>query len=257
MAEDILTLGGVQFTNRLLTGTGKFAANALIPKMLEASGSQMITVALRRIDLKAPSENILDFIPKSVTLLPNTSGARDAQQAVRIARIAREAGCGNFIKIEVITDMKYLMPDNWETLRATEILAKEGFIVLPYVLPDLPLAKRLENAGAAAVMPLGAPIGTNRGLETRSLIELLIENCRLPVIVDAGIGRPSHAAQAMEMGAAAVLVNTAIATAKDPEAMGRAFDLAVRAGRAAYLAQMAGESKLASASSPLTGFLDD
>ena len=257
MAEDILTLGGVQFTNRLLTGTGKFAANALIPKMLEASGSQMITVALRRIDLKAPSENILDFIPKSVTLLPNTSGARDAEQAVRIARIAREAGCGNFIKIEVITDMKYLMPDNWETLRATEILAKEGFIVLPYVLPDLPLAKRLENAGAAAVMPLGAPIGTNRGLETRSLIELLIENCRLPVIVDAGIGRPSHAAQAMEMGAAAVLVNTAIATARDPEAMGRAFDLAVRAGRAAYLAQMAGESKLASASSPLTGFLDD
>lgn len=257
MAEDILTLGGVQFTNRLLTGTGKFAANALIPKMLEASGSQMITVALRRIDLKAPSENILDFIPKSVTLLPNTSGARDAEQAVRIARIAREAGCGNFIKIEVITDMKYLMPDNWETLRATEILAKEGFIVLPYVLPDLPLAKRLENAGAAAVMPLGAPIGTNRGLETRSLIELLIENCRLPVIVDAGIGRPSHAAQAMEMGAAAVLVNTAIATARDPEAMGRAFDLAVRAGRTAYLAQMAGESKLASASSPLTGFLDD
>ena len=257
MAEDILTLGGVQFTNRLLTGTGKFAANALIPKMLEASGSQMITVALRRIDLKAPSENILDFIPKSVTLLPNTSGARDAEQAVRIARIAREAGCGNFIKIEVITDMKYLMPDNWETLRATEILAKEGFIVLPYVLPDLPLAKRLENAGAAAVMPLGAPIGTNRGLETRSLIELLIENCRLPVIVDAGIGRPSHAAQAMEMGAAAVLVNTAIATARDPEAMGRAFDLAVRAGRTAYLAQMAGESKMASASSPLTGFLDD
>ena len=235
MAEDILTLGGVQFTNRLLTGTGKFAANALIPKMLEASGSQMITVALRRIDLKAPSENILDFIPKSVTLLPNTSGARDAEQAVRIARIAREAGCGNFIKIEVITDMKYLMPDNWETLRAAEILAKEGFIVLPYVLPDLPLAKRLENAGAAAVMPLGAPIGTNRGLETRSLIELLIENCRLPVIVDAGIGRPSHAAQAMEMGAAAVLVNTAIATARDPEAMGRAFDLAVRAGRTAYL----------------------
>ena len=257
MAEDILTLGGVQFTNRLLTGTGKFAANALIPKMLEASGSQMITVALRRIDLKAPSENILDFIPKSVTLLPNTSGARDAEQALRIARIASEAGCGNFIKIEVITDMKYLMPDNWETLRATEILAKEGFIVLPYVLPDLPLAKRLENAGAAAVMPLGAPIGTNRGLETRSLIELLIENCRLPVIVDAGIGRPSHAAQAMEMGAAAVLVNTAIATARDPEAMGRAFDLAVRAGRTAYLAQMAGESKLASASSPLTGFLDD
>ena len=178
MTDDVLILGGVSFTNRLLTGTGKFAANAHIPKMLAASGSQMITVALRRIDTTTRSENILDFIPKNVTLLPNTSGARSAEQAVRIARIAREAGCGDFIKIEVITDMKYLMPDNWETLKATEILAKEGFIVLPYVLPDLPLAKRLENAGAAAVMPLGAPIGTNRGLETKPLIALLIENCR-------------------------------------------------------------------------------
>lgn len=257
MTDDTLNLGGVSFSNRLLTGTGKFAANALIPKMLAASGSQMITVALRRIDPNAPSDSILDVIPENVTLLPNTSGARNAEQAVRIARIARDAGCGDFVKIEVITDMKYLMPDNWETLRATEILAKEGFIVLPYVLPDLPLAKRLEDAGAAAVMPLGAPIGTNRGLETKTLIELLIENCHVPIIVDAGIGRPSHAAQAMEMGADAVLVNTAIATARDPEAMGRAFDLAVRAGRAAYLAELAGESKLARASSPLTGFLDD
>ena len=257
MTDDSLNLGGVTFSNRLLTGTGKFAAHALIPKMLVASGSQLITVALRRIDPNAPADNILDFIPKDVTLLPNTSGARNAEQAVRIARIARDAGCGNFIKIEVITDMKYLMPDNWETLRATEILAKEGFIVLPYVLPDLPLAKHLENAGAAAVMPLGAPIGTNRGLETKPLIELLIENCRVPIIVDAGIGRPSHAAQAMEMGADAVLVNTAIATARDPEAMGRAFDLAVKAGRTAYLAELAGESTLARASSPLTGFLGD
>ena len=257
MTDDSLNLGGVTFSNRLLTGTGKFAAHALIPKMLVASGSQLITVALRRIDPNAPADNILDFIPKDVTLLPNTSGARNAEQAVRIARIARDAGCGNFIKIAVITDMKYLMPDNWETLRATEILAKEGFIVLPYVLPDLPLAKHLENAGAAAVMPLGAPIGTNRGLETKPLIELLIENCRVPIIVDAGIGRPSHAAQAMEMGADAVLVNTAIATARDPEAMGRAFDLAVKAGRTAYLAELAGESTLARASSPLTGFLGD
>ena len=257
MTDDSLNLGGVTFSNRLLTGTGKFAAHALIPKMLVASGSQLITVALRRIDPNAPADNILDFIPKDVTLLPNTSGARNAEQAVRIARIARDAGCGNFIKIEVITDMKYLMPDNWETLRATEILAKEGFIVLPYVLPDLPLAKHLENAGAAAVMPLGAPIGTNRGLETKPLIELLIENCRVPIIVDAGIGRPSHAAQAMEMGADAVLVNTAIATARDPEAMGHAFDLAVKAGRTAYLAELAGESTLARASSPLTGFLGD
>jgi thiazole synthase len=257
MTDDVLNLGGVSFTNRLFTGTGKFAANAQIPKMLAASGSQMITVALRRIDTTARSENILDFIPKEVTLLPNTSGARNAQQAVRIARIAREAGCGDFIKIEVITDMKYLMPDNWETLQATEILAREGFIVLPYVLPDLPLAKRLENAGAAAVMPLGAPIGTNRGLETKPLIQLLIENCRLPIVVDAGIGRPSQAAEAMEMGADAVLVNTAIATARDPEAMGRAFALAVQAGRAAYLAELAEESTMARASSPLTGFLDD
>jgi len=256
MENDGLKIGNVTFTNRLFTGTGKFAANALIPKMLAASGSQMITVALRRIDQAAQTENILEYIPKNVTLLPNTSGARTAEQAVRIARIAREAGCGDFIKIEVITDMKYLMPDNWETLKATEILAKEGFIVLPYVLPDLPLAKRLENAGAAAVMPLGAPIGTNRGLETKPLLKLLIENCTLPVVVDAGIGRPSQAAEAMEMGADAVLVNTAIATARDPEAMGRAFNLAVKAGRTAYLAELADQSGLARASSPLTGFLD-
>ena len=256
MEQDVLQLGTARFTSRLFTGTGKFAAHEQIAAMLAASGSQMITVALRRIDGNSPVDNILDHIPREVTLLPNTSGARSAEQAVRIARIAREAGCGDFIKIEVITDMKYLMPDNYETLRATEILAREGFTVLPYVLPDLPLAKRLESAGAAAVMPLGAPIGTNRGLETRSLIALLIENCRVPVVVDAGIGRPSHAAAAMEMGADAVLVNTAIATAQDPAAMGRAFALAVEAGRMAYLAKMAEESAVARASSPLTGFLN-
>jgi len=255
--DDALTLGRVRFSNRLFTGTGKFAANADIAKMLTASGSQMVTVALRRVGGNAPDDNILALIPPDVTLLPNTSGARDAEQAVRIARIAREAGYGDFVKIEVITDMKTLMPDNWETLKATEILAREGFIVLPYVTPDLTLAKRLEDAGAAAVMPLGSPIGTNRGLETRMLIELLIENCRLPIIVDAGIGRPSHAAEAMELGAAAVLVNTAIATASDPEAMGRAFDFAVRAGRMAYRATLADASRDARASSPLTGFLDD
>lgn len=257
MEHDVLRLGGVDFTNRLFTGTGKFAANNQIPEMLAASGSQMITVALRRIDNDARSENILAYIPENVTLLPNTSGARTAEQAVRVARIAREAGCGDFVKIEVITDMKYLMPDNWETLKATEILAKEGFVVLPYVLPDLVLAKQLESAGAAAVMPLGAPIGTNRGLETGALIQLLIDNCTIPVVVDAGIGRPSQAAAAMEMGADAVLVNTAIATARDPQAMGRAFDLAVKAGRLAYLAEIAEESMVARASSPLTGFLDD
>lgn len=256
MQDTKLTLGGVTFDSRLFTGTGKFSSNSQIPAMLEASGSQMITVALRRIDSSSPVENILEFIPKHVTLLPNTSGARTADEAVRVARIAREAGCGDFIKIEVITDMKYLMPDNIETLKATEVLAKEGFVVLPYVMPDLPLAKRLESAGAAAVMPLGAPIGTNRGLETKAMIAQLIENCTVPVVVDAGIGRPSQAAEAMEMGADAVLVNTAIATARDPEAMGRAFGLAVEAGRTAYLAELAGESHLANASSPLTGFLN-
>lgn len=255
MPEDPLKIGDKLFTSRLFTGTGKFSAKNLIPRMLETSGSQMITVALRRIDINSKSENILDFIPKQVTLLPNTSGARSAEEAVRIARIAKAAGCGNFIKIEVITDMKYLMPDNYETLKATEILAKENFVVLPYVLPDLPLAKKLEDAGAAAVMPLGAPIGSNRGLKTAELIRLLIENCQVPVVVDAGLGRPSHAAAAMEMGADAVLVNTAIATAEDPAAMGKAFSLGVKAGRMAYLAHMTGESKLARASSPLTGFL--
>jgi thiazole synthase len=256
MTQDVLTIGGQSFSSRLLTGTGKFASNHLITEMLAASGSQMITVALRRVDQGAGADNILDYIPANVTLLPNTSGARTAGEAVRIARIARAAGCGDFIKIEVITDTKYLMPDNWETLKATEILAKEGFVVLPYVLPDLTLAKRLEDAGTAAVMPLGAPIGTNRGLETAELIALLIENCRVPVIVDAGIGRPSHAAAAMEMGADAVLVNTAIATARDPVAMGRAFALAVEAGRTACLAKMAEQSCTARASSPLTGFLN-
>jgi len=254
-AEDTLTIGGRTFTNRLFTGTGKFASKALITEMLEASGSEMITVALRRVDLGSKTENILEYIPMSVQLLPNTSGARNEKEAVRIARIAREAGCGDMIKIEVITDMKYLLPDNHATLLATEILAKEGFTVFPYVMPDLPLARRLEDAGAAAVMPLGAPIGTNRGLQTRSMIEILIENCRLPVIVDAGIGRPSQAADAMEMGADAVLVNTAISSAEDPAAMGKAFSMAVAAGRMAYLARMREESKMAVASSPLTGFL--
>jgi len=254
--NDKLIIGGHAFASRLFTGTGKFAARSWIPKMLAASGSEMITVALRRIDQAGTPENILDYIPKNVVLLPNTSGARTAEEAVRIARIARAAGCGRFIKIEVITDTKYLMPDNYETLKATEILAKEDFIVLPYVLPDLPLAKRLEDAGAAAVMPLGAPIGSNRGLETKPLIALLIENCRVPVVVDAGIGRPSQAAEAMEMGADAVLVNTAIATAEDPALMGRAFALAVAAGRLGYLAKLAGQSVTARASSPLTGFLE-
>lgn len=255
MSKDIFILGGQEFNSRLLTGTGKFASKELIPGMLKSSKSEIITVALRRIDLKSKEENILNFIPKDITILPNTSGARNHKEAVRIARIAREAGCGNFIKIEVINDNKYLMPDNEETLKATKILVEEGFIVLPYIMPDLVVCKKLEEAGAAAVMPLGAPIGSNKGLQTKAIIEIIIENSKIPVIVDAGIGKPSHAAEAMEMGADAVLVNTAIATAEDPIAMGEAFSLAVRAGRMAFLAKMAEEKKYADASSPLTGFL--
>ncbi len=253
--NDLLTLGDRQFSSRLLTGTGKFASRELIRPMLAASGSQMITVALRRVDPGSAQENILNFIPETVVLLPNTSGARTAKEAVRIARIAREAGCGNFIKIEVITDMTYLLPDNHATLEATEILAKEGFVVLPYVMPDIIVSRQLHDAGAAAVMPLGSPIGTNLGLEMRPMIKRIIETSRLPVVVDAGIGRPSQAAEAMEMGADAVLVNTAIATSPDPAGMGKAFGLAVQAGRMAYLSQMADQSETARASSPLTGFL--
>ncbi|MFH2093253.1 MAG: thiazole synthase [Pseudomonadota bacterium] len=255
MAEDLLTLGNKSFSSRLFTGTGKFASNTLIAPMLEASGSEVITVALRRVDPMAGQENILKHISDTVTLLPNTSGARTADEAVRIARITRDSGCGEFIKIEVITDMQYLMPDNHETLKATRILAREGFVVLPYMMPDLTLVKQLYDAGAAAVMPLGSPIGSNRGLEMRSMIERIIEISKIPVVVDAGIGRPSQAAEAMEMGADAVLVNTAIATSQDPAMMGRAFGLAVQAGRMAYLSKIAQTNEYARASSPLTGFL--
>lgn len=255
--NDDLILGDRVFSSRLLTGTGKFSSKHLITPMLEVSGSQIITVALRRVDPRGEDENILNFIPDTVTLLPNTSGARTAQEAVRIARIAREAGYGRFIKIEVITDMKYLLPDNQGTLEATRILAKEGFVVLPYMMPDITVSRKLSDAGAAAVMPLGSPIGTNRGIEMGPMIQRMIEASPVPVIVDAGIGRPSHAAEAMEMGAGAVLVNTAIATSHDPIQAGSAFGMAVRAGRLAYLSQMAGKSEYARASSPLTGFLRD
>lgn len=253
--SDFLELGGKKFKSRLLTGTGKFSSKDLIPKMLKASESEIITIALRRIDLASKTENILNFIPKEITLLPNTSGARNCMEAVRIARIAREAGCGNFVKIEIIHDMKYLMPDNAETVKATEILVKEGFVVLPYISPDLITCKKLEDVGAEAVMPFGAPIGSNKGLESRGMLEIIIENSQIPVIVDAGIGRPSQAAEAMEMGADAVLVNTAIATAGDPVSMGKAFAMATDAGRMAYLSKLAEQKKYASASSPLTGFL--
>jgi thiazole synthase len=254
--NDKLVLKGIEFTSRLLTGTGKFPSKQIIPDVINATETQMITVALRRVDLKGNEENILNYIDRNkVTLLPNTSGARNAEEAVRIARLARAAGMGDFIKIEVINDQKYLLPDNAETIKATKILALEGFIVLPYVAPDLIDMRRLEDAGAAAIMPLGAPIGTNKGLMTKEMIKILIEEAKLPIIVDAGIGKPSHALEAMEMGADAVLVNTAIATADDPIKMGEAFKLAVIAGRMAFLAGTAVTSKYANASSPLTGFL--
>jgi len=252
---DELKIGNKTFNNRLLTGTGEFSSKKLITEMLSVSGSEMITVALRRVDFNAGNENILEFIPKNITLLPNTSGARTAEEAIRIANITREAGMGDFIKIEIITDTKYLMPDNEETLKATKILADDGFIVLPYVVPDPTYSYKLQDAGASAVMPLGSAIGSNRGLQSKDMIRILIENIEVPVIVDAGIGKPSQAAEAMEMGADAVLVNTAISAADDPVAMGKAFSLAVQAGRLAYLAKLAEESKTANASSPLTGFL--
>lgn len=258
--NDLFAIGGKQLSSRLFTGTGKFADDSLIEAMCESSGSEVITVALRRVDLEAQTDNVMQHIPKHMTLLPNTSGARDADEAVRIARLAKAMGCGDWIKIEVISDSRYLLPDGYETAKATEILAKEGFIVLPYMNPDLYVARSLADAGAAAIMPLGAPIGTNRGLKTREMVRILIEEMELPIIVDAGIGTPSQACEAMEMGAAACLVNTAIATAADPIAMGRAFGRAVRAGREAYLAgpgAMRSLSENASASSPLTGFLDD
>ncbi|AVX20099.1 MAG: thiazole synthase [Bacillota bacterium] len=252
---DQLQIGRYTLNSRLFIGSGKLP-HTLMPEVIAAAGAQVVTVALRRVDFTHPEDNILDYLPKDIILMPNTSGARNAEEAVRLARLARAAGCGDWIKIEVIPDQKYLLPDNYETLKATEILAKEGFTVLPYMSPDLMMAKAMEAAGAAAVMPLGAPIGTNRGLKTRELIGIMIEECQVPVIVDAGIGRPSHAAEALEMGAAAVLLNTAIATARDPVAMAAAFRQAVEAGRTAYLAGLGPESSLARASSPLTGFLD-
>ncbi len=254
--NDTLVIGGTALESRLFIGTGKYGSDAVIPDVCRVSGSQVITVALRRVDMRTGSENVMQHIPSHMRLLPNTSGARDADEAVRIARLARAAGCGNWIKIEVIADNRFLLPDGYETARATEMLVKEGFVVLPYMNPDLYVARDLQNAGAAAIMPLGAPIGTNRGLRTKEMIGILIEEIAVPIVVDAGIGKPSEACEAMEMGAAACLVNTAIATAADPVAMAEAFGAAVRAGRQAYLAG-AGPVRAghAHASSPLTGFL--
>lgn len=254
--EDKLVLGGHEFTSRFILGSGKYSLE-LIQAAVENAGAQIVTMALRRAN-EGGMANILDFIPEGVTVLPNTSGARNAEEAVRIARLAREVCGTDFIKIEAIRDSKYLLPDNYETAKATEILAKEGFVVMPYMYPDLNAARDMANAGAACIMPLGAPIGSNKGICTKEFIQILIDEINLPVIVDAGIGRPSQACEAMEMGAAAVMANTAIATAGDIPVMAEAFRKAVEAGRSAYLAGMGRvKEKGASASSPLTGFLQD
>ena len=252
--EDKLVIGGHSFDSRFILGSGKYSLE-LIQAAVEHAGAQIITLALRRAN-QGGMANILDYIPEGVTLLPNTSGARNAKEAVRIAKLSREVGCGNFVKIEIMRDSKYLLPDNSETVKATEILAKEGFVVMPYMYPDLNVARDLQNAGAAAVMPLAAPIGSNKGLCTKEFIQILIDEIDLPIIVDAGIGTPSQACEAMEMGAAAIMANTAIATAGDIVQMAEAFKLAVKAGRQAYLSGLGRVmEKGASASSPLTGFI--
>ena len=254
--EDKLILGGHEFTSRFILGSGKFSLD-LVKACIEKAGTQIVTLALRRAN-EGGLANILDYVPKDVTLLPNTSGARNAQEAVRIARLSRELGCGDFVKIEVIHDSKYLLPDNYETIKATEILAKEGFVVMPYMYPDLNAARDLVNAGAACIMPLGSPIGSNKGLCTKEFIQILIDEIELPIIVDAGIGRPSQACEAMEMGAAAIMANTALATAGNLPLMASAFRDAINSGRKAYLAGLGRVlTRGASASDPLTGFLHD
>jgi thiazole synthase len=255
-----LKIGDRQFTSRLLVGTGKFSSNEVMRDALVASGTEIVTVALRRADLSGkgdPFANILDFIdPKRFLVLPNTSGARNAEEAVRLARLAATAGLPTWLKLEIHPDPRYLLPDGVETLAAAEILVKEGFTVLPYINADPVLAKRLQDVGTATVMPLGSPIGSNRGIETRAQIEIIIEQATVPVVVDAGLGAPSQAAEALEMGADAVLVNTAIAIASDPVRMAQAFRKAVEAGREAREIGLAERLGIAAATSPLTGFLN-
>ena len=254
--EDLI-IGGRRFSSRLFVGTGKFRSNEVMSRAIEASGTEMVTLAMKRVDMANPADDMLAHVRRpGIQLLPNTSGVRDAAEAVLAAQLAREAFGTEFIKLEIHPDPKYLLPDPVETLKATEELSRMGFVVLPYIQADPVLCKRLEEAGAAAVMPLAAPIGTNKGLVTRDLIEIIIEQSRVPVVVDAGLGAPSHAAEAMEMGADAVLVNTAIAVASDPVRMAGAFARAVEAGREAPEAGLGARSRCAEASSPLTSFLD-
>ncbi len=255
--QEQLKIAGKQFTSRLFLGTGKFGSPETMQEAVVASGTQLVTMALKRIDLKTQSDNILTYLKQtSVNLLPNTSGVRTAKEAVFAAQAAREALQTNWIKLEIHPDPRYLLPDAIETLKAAEELVKLGFIVLPYIHADPVLCKRMEEVGTKAVMPLGAPIGSNKGLETKEFLRIIIEQSKVPVIVDAGIGAPSHAAHAMELGADAVLVNTAIAIAQHPVQMAEAFKLAVLAGRMAYEAKLAQRSDIAQASSPLASLLD-
>jgi len=255
MSKKMLEIAGERFKSRLFVGSGKFSSNSLMRDALAASGTGMATVSLRRVDLESRDKGIIDYIPDDVKVLPNTSGARNADEAVRIARLCKLAAGTNWVKLEVIPDPVYLLPDPVETLKAAERLAKEGFVVLPYVNADPILAKHLDQAGCATVMPLGSPIGSNKGLKTMEMIKIIIDICSVPVVVDAGIGKPSDAALAMELGADAVLVNSAIAMADDPVRMAQAFRDAVSAGRTAFEAGMGAQSEKADASSPLTGFL--
>ncbi len=257
--SDPLVIAGRTFTSRLMIGTGKFPSAEALRQAIAASGAEIITVALRRVDLAKPNEgSILSAIDRNRQLiLPNTSGARTADEAVRLARLARAAGLEPWVKLELTPEPRYLLPDPVETLRAAEILVKDGFIVLPYIQADPVLAKRLEEVGTATVMPLGAPIGSNRGVRTRDMLRIIIEQATVPVVVDAGLGAPSHTAEAMELGADAVLVNTAMADARDHGAMARAFALATQAGRMAWLAGLGPQRHTAEVSSPLTGFLHE
>ena len=254
--KDTWKIGNHEFTSRFILGSGKYSLD-LIKAAVEQAGAEIVTLALRRVN-EGGAANILDYIPQGVSLLPNTSGARDAQEAVRIARLSREVCGSDLVKIEIMRDTRYLLPDNQETIKATEILAKEGFTVMPYMYPDLNAARDMAQAGAACIMPLGAPIGSNKGLCTKEFIQILIDEIDLPIIVDAGIGRPSQACEAMEMGAAAVMANTAIATAGNVPLMAEAFRKAIEAGRGAYLSGLGRVmEKGASPSSPLTGYLQD
>jgi thiazole synthase len=253
--NDIFNIAELELKSRIFIGSGKFSDNRLIPKIIKSSCTQVMTIAVRRFDFKNPKENILNYIPKNVHIMPNTSGARDANEAVRIAHIARTAIKTNLIKIEIINDNKYLLPDNYQTSKACEILVKDGFKVFAYMNADLYAARDMKNAGVTAIMPLGSPIGTNRGLKVKEMVKILIDEINTPIIIDAGLGKPSDACECMEMGCSAVMVNTSIASSHNPILMAGAFKDAVNAGRKAFLAKFGITSNIAKASSPLTGFL--